>query len=161
LPFETFTVRTRRGGTHLYFTAPDGHRLVSTAGWLGRLPGQLVTLLRKHREEQARGRADARQLREDGGWMFSTPTGPALNPNTDYHQWKDLLKAAGLRDARLHDARHTAATVLLILGVPMPTVMSITGWASADMARRYRHVTHPIRQAVAEQGDGLLRQIHD
>ncbi|GHH63721.1 hypothetical protein GCM10017673_05130 [Streptosporangium violaceochromogenes] len=32
LPFETFTVRTRRGGTHLYYTAPDGVRLSNTEG---------------------------------------------------------------------------------------------------------------------------------
>lgn len=31
-PWETFTVRTRRGGWHLYFTAPDGVRLGNTAG---------------------------------------------------------------------------------------------------------------------------------
>lgn len=31
-PWETFTVRTRRGGWHLYFTAPDGARLGNTAG---------------------------------------------------------------------------------------------------------------------------------
>jgi hypothetical protein len=40
--------------------------------------------------------------------------GRPLVPNSDYHQWKALLKAAGVRDARLHDSRHTAAIVLLI-----------------------------------------------
>ena len=88
--------------------------------------------------------------------MFATPTGEPVNPNTDYHQWKELLKAAGLRDGRLHDARHTAATVLLILGVPERTVMGIMGWSSTGMTRRYQHVTDPIRQAVADQVDGLL-----
>jgi len=38
-------------------------------------------------------------------------TGQPLIPNTDYHCWKALLKSAGVHDARLHDARHTAATV--------------------------------------------------
>jgi integrase len=88
--------------------------------------------------------------------VFATPTGEPLNPSTDYHQWKELLKAAGLRDGRLHDARHTAATVLLILGVPQRTVMGIMGWSSTGMTRRYQHVTDPIRQAVADQVDGLL-----
>jgi integrase len=88
--------------------------------------------------------------------VFATPTGEPVNPNTDYHQWKDLLKAARLRDGRLHDARHTAATVLLILGVPERTVMGIMGWSSTGMTRRYQHVTDAIRQAVAEQVDGLL-----
>ncbi|MDX3101101.1 bifunctional DNA primase/polymerase [Nonomuraea angiospora] len=35
LPLETFMVRTRRGGTHLYFTAPAGLDLRNTAGKLG------------------------------------------------------------------------------------------------------------------------------
>jgi integrase len=36
-----------------------------------------------------------------------------------------LPKAAEVRDGRLHDARHTAATVLLLLGVHERTIMSI------------------------------------
>ncbi|MBT2224447.1 bifunctional DNA primase/polymerase [Nonomuraea sp. NEAU-A123] len=35
LPLDTFTVRTRRGGTHLYFTAPTEGRLGNSAGKLG------------------------------------------------------------------------------------------------------------------------------
>ncbi|MFE6305187.1 bifunctional DNA primase/polymerase [Nocardiopsis sp. NPDC057823] len=36
LPLDTFTVRTRRNGTHLYFTHPtDGLRLGNTSGTLG------------------------------------------------------------------------------------------------------------------------------
>ncbi|WP_431897317.1 bifunctional DNA primase/polymerase [Nonomuraea sp. bgisy101] len=37
LPLETFTVRTRRGGTHLYYTAPDGITLGNTQGARGGL----------------------------------------------------------------------------------------------------------------------------
>jgi integrase len=106
--------------------------------------------------EQARERELAGDLRHEGGWPFTTPTGDPLNPNTDYHQWKELLKAAGLRAGRLHDARHTAAAVLLILGVPERTVMGIMGSSSTGMTRRYQHVRDAIRQSVAEQVDGLL-----
>jgi hypothetical protein len=41
-PGETFTVRTRRGGLHLYFTAPPGARLGNTAGEHGRGLGWLI-----------------------------------------------------------------------------------------------------------------------
>ncbi|HZA05843.1 MAG TPA: tyrosine-type recombinase/integrase, partial [Propionibacteriaceae bacterium] len=74
----------------------------------------------------------------------------------DYHRWKALLKLAGVRDGRLHDARHTAATVLLVLGVPERTVMGIMGWSSTSMAARYQHVTGAIREVVAAQVGGLL-----
>jgi integrase len=66
-----------------------------------------------------------------------------------------------MRNRRLHDARHSAATVLLVLGVPERTVMSIMGWSTTAMAARYQHVTDLIRQAVAERVDGLLWNIED
>lgn len=37
LPLETFQVRTRRGGLHLYYTAPDGLTLANTQGSHGGL----------------------------------------------------------------------------------------------------------------------------
>lgn len=37
LPFETFTVRTGRGGQHLFFRSPEGAQLRNTAGRLGYL----------------------------------------------------------------------------------------------------------------------------
>lgn len=126
-----------------------GRRLVG-------LPAQLVALLEEHRAEQEAERVLARQLWADEGWVFTTPTGQALSPNTDYHEWKELLRTAGLRDGRLHDARHTAATVLLVLGVPERTVMSIMGWSSTSMAAKYQHVTDAIRHDVAGRLDGLL-----
>src|SRR5699024_5624252 len=120
------------------------------------LPDELVTMLKLHREAQDVERQRAGQLWQESGFVFTTPTGEAVNPNTDYHRWKALLKRAGVRDARLHDARHTAATVLLVLGVPERTVMSIMGWSSTAMAARYQHVTDPIRQEVAQRLGGLL-----
>lgn len=120
------------------------------------LPAPLVELLKEHQAEQSVDRERARQLWRDTGYVFTSTTGEPLNPNSDYHRWKALLRAAGVRDARLHDARHTAATVLLILGVPERTVMGIMGWSSTAMAARYQHVTDPIRHTVARQVGGLL-----
>lgn len=61
------------------------------------------------------------------------------------------MDAAGVREARLHDARHTAATVILILGVPDRTVMDMRGWSTLSMKARYVHVTDDIRRDVADQ----------
>jgi len=67
------------------------------------LPAQLVTLWREHLAEQRPESVRAAQLWTDGGWVFCTPIGAAINPRTDYEHWKKLLAAAGVRDARLHD----------------------------------------------------------
>lgn len=120
------------------------------------LPDELVAILRAHRDQQDTDRMAARQLWAGGDWVFTEVTGTPVNPVTDYNRWKALLKRAGVREARLHDARHTAATVLLVLGVPERTTMGIMGWSSTAMAARYQHVTDPIRATVARQVGGLL-----
>lgn len=53
--------------------------------------------------------------------------------------------------ARLHDARHTAATVLLILGAPDRTAMEVMGRSSVTMEHRYMHVTETVRRDVADR----------
>ena len=82
------------------------------------LPPQHVQLLEDHRREQDQERARASQLWVETGRVFTDRFGRAVMPNSDYHAWKALLKRAGVRETRLHDARHTAATVLLALEVP-------------------------------------------
>lgn len=88
--------------------------------------------------------------------MFATETGEAIHPITDYRQWKRLLKDAGVRDARLHDARHTAATVLLILNVTERAAMGVMGWSSTSMTKRYQHLTDQIRADIATRVGGLI-----
>lgn len=120
------------------------------------LPEPLIVLLREHREQQDAERELARNLWQPGGWVFATEVGRPVNPNTDYRHWKELLRDAGVRDSRLHDARHTAATVLLLLGVPERAAMGIMGWSTTAMAARYQHVTDPLRREVASRVAGLL-----
>ena len=115
---------------------------------------------RRYSSSIARGRSASGQQRlklwRDSGYVFTTPVGEPVNPNTDYHHWKRLLADAGLRDGRLHDARHTAATVLLILGVPERAVMGLMGWSTTAMAARYQHITGLVRGDVAQRVGGLI-----
>jgi integrase len=123
------------------------------------LPDPLIKLLRHHQEVQAGERLTAGADWEDKGYVFASPLGGPLSPNTDYHVWKRLLRDAGVRDGRLHDARHTAATVLLLLGVPDVVVDSIMGWepgGAARMRARYMHITGPMLRKVAQQVGDML-----
>ncbi|MGX7669277.1 tyrosine-type recombinase/integrase [Plantactinospora sp. DSM 117369] len=150
----------RKYGGHCPDRQPTRAATADTKSRAGRrsigLPDELVTLLRKHRDEQDQEHQNAGQLWHDGGWLFATPTGEPVNPRTDYDEWKRLLKLAGLRDGRLHDARHTAATVLLILGVAERAVMGIMGWSNSAIAVRYQHLTTQVRRDIAKRVGGLL-----
>ncbi|TDB79024.1 site-specific integrase [Actinomadura sp. KC216] len=118
------------------------------------LPGPLVSMLRAHREAQARERKAAGDLWVESDYVFTKRLGGPLSPNTDYHDWKRLLEDAGVRSARLHDARHTAATVLMLLGVPDRVIDQIMGWepgTSASMRARYLHVPDAMLKDVARK----------
>lgn len=112
--------------------------------------------MEQHRAAQAEERELAGNLWEDGGWIFSQPNGRPIDPGQDAKDWKQLLDEAGVRRARLHDARHTAATVLLLLGIPERAVMEFMGWSNSAMAKRYQHVTAVVRRDIAQRLNGFL-----
>lgn len=120
------------------------------------LPDELFELLMTHKEAQAKEREHAGSEWHDEGWMFAQPNGKPIDPRADHAEWKALLKETGIREARLHDARHTAATVLLVLGVPERAVMEIMGWSNSSMAKRYQHITAGLRRSIANQVGGFL-----
>jgi integrase len=129
----------------------------SRAGRRGiRLPDQLFDLLAEHESAQAQEREAAGDQWHESDFMFTQPNGKPIDPRSDHDEWKALLAEAGVRDARLHDARHTAATVLLLLGVPLPAAMEIMGWSNAKVAKRYSHVTATIQNTIASQVNTLL-----
>lgn len=120
------------------------------------LPQELTALLRAYSAQQAAARRLAGDLWEDGDWVFTDLRGRPLNNNSEYHRWKTLIKSAGVRDARLHDARHTAATTLLLLGVSERAVIDIMGWSSAKMTLVYQHITDGVRKDVAAKVGGFI-----
>lgn len=115
------------------------------------LPDQLYDLLAEHRRiQQAEGEPAGTEW-HDNGWMFAQPNGKPIDPRRDLAEWKALLREAGVREARLHDARHTAATTLLLLGVPERAVMEVMGWSNSAMVKRYSHVTARLRRDIADR----------
>src|SRR5690606_109815 len=75
------------------------------------IPPELVESLRAHREVQnlERMMAGAAYARHD--LVFAEPDGSPIDPARDWREWHELLAAAGVRRARVHDGRHTAATL--------------------------------------------------
>ena len=119
------------------------------------LPLALVDALKRHREDQERERVLAGDTWQEEGWVFTNRIGKPVHPKIDHEQWKVLLRSAGVRDARLHDARHTAATMLLVLGVPARAVMDMMGWSHISITKRYQHVSAELRDTIAGQIGGL------
>jgi len=131
-----------------------GRRVIS-------LPTPLVWALLAHRERQIAERKLAAEAWHEGGWLFTQPNGRPIDPRADNREWKALLSAAGVREARLHDARHTAATMLLVLNIPSRIVMDLMGWSQLSMTQRYQHVPEQLRRDVADKLGQLLWTAND
>ncbi|EMF50602.1 site-specific integrase [Streptomyces bottropensis] len=125
------------------------------------LPEQLVDLLRAHFKAQEEERTTAGKRWEENRLVFPDEHGRSPSHRRDWAEWKALLAEAKVRDGRLHDARHTAATVLLILGVPERAVMGLMGWSTTAMAARNQHMVDSVRTGIAGQVDSLIWKVDD
>ena len=78
-----------------------------------------------------------------------------LNP--DYAEWQKALKLCGIAPKRLHDARHTAATLMYSQGVGIETISRALGHSSSAITSRlYVHSAEaPLRIAAKLMSDAL------
>lgn len=115
------------------------------------LPDRLRGLLREQRRSQASERLAAGPAWVEHGLVFAQTNGRPIDSRGDARAWKRILVAADVRDARLHDARHTNATLLLAQGVDGRVVMALLGWSQSVLLTRYQHVMAPMRQEAADR----------
>ncbi len=66
-------------------------------------------------------------------------------------EWYPALEAAGIRDFRFHDLRHTFASRLTMSGVDLYTVQRAGGWKTAIMVQRYAHLSPDHMRAAVER----------
>ena len=86
-----------------------------------------VEALRAVKAQQAAARLAADWDFNPDGYVFVTRRGTPVDPNNDSKGWHALLDAAGVRRVRRHDARHTAATLLLEAGAGLANVQRMLG----------------------------------
>jgi len=133
------------GGLHLTELKSDKSRRTIA------LPPQLVAALKTHRTAQLHERMTAGPAWLDGSFVWCQPNGRPIGNHADWDEWKTLLKATGIRQVRVHDARHTAATLLLAQGVDQRVVMEILGHSQISMTSRYAHVLPQVMTDAAER----------
>ncbi len=129
-------LRKDLGGKRLTKPKTDAsHRTVA-------LPPEAVTLLTEHRQHQARLRQKNGASWNAQDMVFTSPSGEPLSPSTATQHWSRIRGALGLAHVRLHDVRHTHATLLLQLGIPMKVVQKRPGHKNISVTMDiYSHVT--------------------
>lgn len=93
--------------------------------------------------------------------VFSREDGSPLRPNALTSAWIRLAKRAGLQGIRLHDARHTHASLMLRQGIHPKIVQERLGHSIiAITLDTYSHVTPGLQEAAANKFDDIVLSNH-
>src|SRR3954463_6151221 len=143
--------RVRGGG--LIYEEPKSKRSQRTLA----LPLPLVVELHRHKAVQLGERMLAGSEWHDEDLVFAQPNGRPIDKKTDHDDWTRLLQKAGVRHVRLHDGRHTAATLLLSENVHPRVVMELLGHSQMRTTMDiYSHVMPALAREAADRMGALL-----
>jgi integrase len=136
------------------FTQPKSERSRRTIA----LSPSVILTVKDYKEKQAAIRDKLGISLKDDDLIFSNLGNP-LRPNTISRAWTILAARASVKVIRLHDARHTHASLLLKQGVHPKIVQERLGHASIQITLdTYSHVAPGLQEAAAIRFDEGLFQ---
>lgn len=92
----------------------------------------------------------------DAAYIFTAPRGGLYSPGRFRDIFYKVRERAGVQKVRLHDLRHTAASVMLAGGVPITTVSKILGHKDPSVTLRiYAHVLQGMEQEAVQMMDRI------
>jgi integrase len=90
--------------------------------------------------------------------IFTTVSGRPIEPRNIGRSFERIVRKAGLRPIRLHDLRHTTASLLKRLGVSPRDAMAILGHSNVSVTLGiYTHVDEDSRREALDRLDQVLR----
>jgi integrase len=126
-----------------------------------RLSSVALSALRAHRASQLEERLKAGPAWTDMNLVFTSSVGTTMEEARITRLFKRDLLAAGLPNVRLHDLRHTAATLLIEEGVSMKAVQAAMGHSTIAITMDvYAHVTPAMQDSVADAMDRIFGTDH-
>ncbi|MDP6042832.1 MAG: site-specific integrase [Dehalococcoidales bacterium] len=113
-----------------------------------------VSVFREHYDKQVMERVMLGKPLTGEDLVFSDVEGKPLLPNSVTHAWIKLVRRTGIKPIRLHDARHSHASLLLKQGTHPKIVQERLGHSSiAITLDTYSHVAPSLQEAAAARFD--------
>jgi integrase len=123
------------------------------------LPPSMVAALKKHKATQAEERLRAGTAWQENGLVICTSIGTPVLQHNLRMLFARMVKNAGLPPIRLHDLRHTHATILLKKGVHPKIVQERLGHSDITVTlNTYSHVIPGLQEAAALAIDSIFTQ---
>lgn len=117
-----------------------------------------VEMLRTQRQRLVLERQFAKDRWKEYGLVFPSTIGTPLTHMSLWKSFKKILRSANLPDIRLHDLRHTSATLMLSHGVPLVVASRRLGHSKASITLDvYGHLLPSLQQQAADVMDDLVK----
>lgn len=143
----------QRQGAENAFVQPKSERSRRTV----ELPPFLVEELRRHKADQAQRRLLLGPDWKDHGLVVDSGDGAPFHPVSLTNAFARIVRRLGIR-ARLHDCRHSFATLLLLNGVHPKIVSEILGHSSTAVTMDvYSHVLPGMQEPAVRVTEEALR----
>ncbi|MDQ6852443.1 MAG: site-specific integrase [Actinomycetota bacterium] len=121
------------------------------------LDDRTVAVLRAHRAGQLEERLLVGTAYDDRDLVFAHPDGRPIHPDVFSQTFERRVAGADLPRIRLHDLRHTHATLMLAGGVPVKVVSERLGHATVGFTMGvYQHVMPGMQAEAAEKLGALV-----
>jgi integrase len=91
---------------------------------------------------------------EDAEWVFPAADGSHRRDVKD--AWASVCRAANIKGARVHDLRHTYASVLASAGLSLPIIGQLLGHTTPTTTARYAHLFDDPLRAAAERAGAII-----
>jgi len=93
----------------------------------------------------------------DTDLVFPAIDGAPKQATIDYNEWKRALRLCGIKPRRLHDARHTAATLMYGQGVGIEVISRALGHSSSAITSKlYVHSAIAPLRVAAEKLENMF-----
>jgi integrase len=125
------------------------------------LDGETAATLARWREAQCREKGEWGELWTDTGLVFTREDGTAWHPDRISKLFEDAVRASGLPRIRLHDLRHTHATIALAASIHPKVVSDRLGHSTVAFTLDvYSHCVPALAQDAAEKIAALVSAAH-
>jgi integrase len=121
------------------------------------LPAFAIAALSHHRERQQTERQFAGDQWKETGLVFTTSIGTPLEPSNLLRHFHGILEVLNIDRRRIHDLRHTAASLLLAQGATLHEVKEILGHSQIALtANLYGHAYTSVLRGTVDRVGSLL-----
>ncbi len=146
-------VRGGETGNELFLKEPkseDGTRTIP-------ISDNILALLKKHKIRQNENKLKFGKYYKKSDYMFTRETGDLINPAVFSREFKEFLEKNNLKKIRLHDLRHTSATLMLQSKVPAKTASERLGHSNIHITLDlYSHVLKDMKKEVSDVLDDII-----